>query len=158
MATTRLQDLIVPEVYEGSQTDEITRKLNLIQSGTVARSEKLDSLLNGGGATFNFPFYNNLSDSGETIATDNPSDVIVPEKASASNLVVARCVRTASWEVADIDEMLTADDPMAFISSRTLDFRLGCLQKQFMSVVKGIFPLQSFPSGCKTALILYRHR
>lgn len=139
MATTRLQDLIVPEVYEGYQTDEITRKLNLIQSGTVARSEKLDSLLNGGGATFNFPFYNNLSNSGETIATDNPADVIVPEKASASNLVVARCVRTASWEVADIDEMLTADDPMAFISSRTLDFRLGCLQKQFMSVVKGVF-------------------
>lgn len=139
MPTTRLSDLIVPEIFEQYVADEITRKTNLIQSGVVSRSGKLDALLNGGGATFNFPFYNNLSDSGETIATDNPADIIVPNKNSASNLIVPRCVRTASWEVADLDELLTGSDPMAFIGSRVADYRLGRLQAQFLAVVKGIF-------------------
>lgn len=139
MATTRIQDLIIPEVFEPYLADEITRKTNLIQSGTVTRDSKLDSLLNGGGSSFNIPFYDNLSDTLESIATDNPADVIVPNKNTASNLVVHRCVRTSAWEVADLDEMLSGDDPMGFIASRVADYRLGRLQEQFLSVVKGIF-------------------
>ena len=139
MATTRLSDLIVPEIFEPYLADEITRKTNLIQSGTVVRDGKLDSLLNGGGASFNMPFYDNLTDAQESIATDNPADIITPNKNTASNLVVHRCVRTSAWEVADLDEMLTASDPMGFIASRVADYRLGRLQEQFLSVVKGIF-------------------
>lgn len=139
MATTRIQDLIIPEVFEPYLADEITRKTNLIQSGTVTRDSKLDSLLNGGGSSFNIPFYDNLSDTLESIATDNPADIIVPNKNTASNLVVHRCVRTSAWEVADLDEMLSGDDPMGFIASRVADYRLGRLQEQFLSVVKGIF-------------------
>lgn len=139
MPTTRLSDLIVPEIFEPYLADEITRKTNLIQSGTVVRDGKLDSLLNGGGASFNMPFYDNLTDAPESIATDNPSDTITPNKNTASNLVVHRCVRTSAWEVADLDEMLTASDPMGFIASRVADYRLGRLQEQFLSVVKGIF-------------------
>jgi hypothetical protein len=139
MATTRISDLIVPEVFEPYVADEIVRKLNLVQSGAVTRDGNLDRLLAGGGAVFNFPFYNNLAETGEVVASDDPSDVIVPEKVTASNLLVARCVRAVAWQVANLDELLTGSDPMAFIGSRVADFRIGALQKQFLAVVQGIF-------------------
>lgn len=139
MATTQIADLIVPEVFQKYTADEITRKLNLVQSGVIARDEVLDGLLNGGGKTFNFPFYDNLSDTGEYVATDDPSDRIVPEKNTAKNLVVAACTRTTAYEVANLDKYITGDDPMGFIGSRLSDKRAGLLQNQFLSVVKGIF-------------------
>ena len=50
MATTRISDLIVPEVFENYVADEIVRKTNLVQSGAVTRDGNLDRLLAGGGA------------------------------------------------------------------------------------------------------------
>ena len=130
MATTRITDLIVPEVFEPYVAEEVVRKLNLVQSGAVTRDGTLDRLLNGGGAVFNFPFYNNLAETGEVVATDNPADVITPEKVTANNLLVPRCVRAVAWQVADLDKMLTGSDPMAFIGSRVADYRVGALHRQ----------------------------
>lgn len=139
MATTRLSDLIQPEVFQPYVSDEITRKLNLVQSGVITRDETVDTLLNGGGSLFNIPFYDNLSDTGEYVATDDPSDRIVPEKATAKKMQVARCMRTTAYEVANLDKYITGSDPMTFIVSRLSDKRAGLLQNQFLSVVKGIF-------------------
>lgn len=139
MATTRITDLIVPEVFEKYSADETTRKLNIVQAGVMSRDENLDTLLNGGGKTFNFPFYDVLTDTGEFVATDDPNDRLLPEKTSAKNLIVPACTRTCGYEVANLDKYLTGDDPMTYIVSKLSDKRMGLLQKQFLSVVKGIF-------------------
>lgn len=139
MATTRIQDLIVPEVFASYVNDLQTRKLNIIRSGAVTVDSELSSYLNGAGSEFNFPFFGLLGETGEHIGSDDPNDRIVPEKVSAKNLKVARCIRTSAWQVANLDKILTAEDPMAYIGTQVADNRSGAFQRQFLSVCKGIF-------------------
>lgn len=139
MPTTRIDDVIVPEIFEAYVADNVARKSNIIQSGVITRDGEIDDLLAGGGSVFTIPMWNDIGNSEETIATDNPADIIVPKKNTATSLQIPRCVRTVSWEVANLTKVLAGADPMAFIASRVSKYRTDRLQAQFLSIVKGIF-------------------
>lgn len=139
MAVTQLQDLITPEVFNPYVKDLQTRKLNIIRSGAVTVDGDLETMLNGGGATFNYPFFNLLPETGEHIGSDDPNDRIVPNKVTASNLIVPRCVRTAAWQVANLNKIITNEDPLAYIGTQVADYRAGAFQRQLLATAKGIF-------------------
>lgn len=139
MATTRLADLIIPEIYNKYTADKVVTLTNLIQSGVIKRDATLDTLLSGGGSCFNFPLWNNLAEDNSNTASDDPQERLVPQKVTATNIVVPRCIRTHGWEVADIDEVLTNEDAMAYIAERDVQNRVILLQNQWLAVVKGIF-------------------
>lgn len=139
MATTRISDIIVPEVYGAYTADKIVTKSNIIQSGAFARDGELDTFLRGGGSTYNKPIWDTLLENNEGIASDDPSVKITPQKATASKIIVPRCVRTNAWEVADLDVVYNNADPMAYIASQDVEYKVRLLQDQALSVVKGVF-------------------
>ncbi len=53
--TTRLSDVIVPEVFVNYMTKDTTDLTEIFKSGIIATSGELVSLLAGGGRTFNMP-------------------------------------------------------------------------------------------------------
>lgn len=139
MATTQVADLIVPEVFNSYVTQEIITKSNIINSNAFTVDPTLSKMLLGGGAVFNFPVWDLLDETNVNVATDDPSDVITPKKVGAKNIIVPRCIRTASWQVADVDEVFTAEDPMDYIGSRLAPLQTISLQNQALAVIKGIF-------------------
>ena len=68
--TTRVSDIIVPEVFTPYTQNMTEEKSRLVQSGLLARSEALDNLLAGGGLTFQMPSFRDLDNDEERVSTD----------------------------------------------------------------------------------------
>lgn len=139
MATTQLADLIVPEVYDAYMQQEVLTKTNILESGAFTADAHLGNLLSGGGSVFNMPLWNLLDETNTNVATDNPNDIITPKKVTATSIIVPRAVRTNAWQVANLDEIYTAEDPISYIVSRRAENQKILLQNQALAVVKGIF-------------------
>jgi hypothetical protein len=60
MAETRIADVIVPEVFTEYTLEDSIYRSRLFNSGIMAVNPALTSLLNGGGTTFNLPFWQDV--------------------------------------------------------------------------------------------------
>ncbi len=136
---TRISDLIVPSIFSSYTQLLTTQKSRLIRSGAVVVDERLNSALEGAGATFNLPFYKDLDDDEENVSTDDPTQNSSPNKIGTGQEVQVRLSRNNSWSSMDLAGVLTGDDPMNAIASRVSDYWTRREQMCFMSTVKGIF-------------------
>ena len=68
--TTRVSDVIVPEIFTPYTQTLTEEKSRLVQSGLITRSEALDNLLAGGGITFQVPSWKDLDNDADRISTD----------------------------------------------------------------------------------------
>ena len=55
MAVTKIADVVVPQIFTPYKQQITEQKSALIQSGVVVRDPALDTMLAGGGLTFNTP-------------------------------------------------------------------------------------------------------
>ncbi len=56
MATTRISDTIIPEVYLTYDAVNSPEKTALFESGVIIKNDLLGNLATEGGETFNIPF------------------------------------------------------------------------------------------------------
>ena len=56
MATTRLSDAVIPEVYADYQAENTPEKTAFFESGVVVRNEMLDTKAKTGGQEIQIPF------------------------------------------------------------------------------------------------------
>lgn len=139
MATTRISDVVVPEIF-GPYVQNITEeKSNLIQSGAIQVNSTLTANLNGGGLTFNEPSWRDLSNVDENISNDDPDDHSVPLKTGSLNEVQIRLSRNNSWSTMDLSGTLAGSDPMESIGNRVGYYWTRRLQKLFIATGQGIF-------------------
>jgi hypothetical protein len=123
MSVTRISDVIVPDVFGPYMLKETMEKAGVFTSGLVVANEELSSKLAGGGTTFQAPVWNDLSDDNESvIGSDDPSQIIVPDKLSAYKMSARRQFRAKAWSTADLTAELAGDDPMKRIVSRVSDW------------------------------------
>lgn len=139
MATTRLTDVIVPEVffqYIIKRTKETSAILN---SGILRADANLSSFLSGGGRTANVPFWKDLEDNGSNIGSDDPAELAVPDKITAGKDIAARQVRTKSWSSMRLSGVLAGDDPMKAIGNLVGDWWARNLQGILVSTLHGVY-------------------
>lgn len=137
--TTRLADLIVPEVfapYVIVRTKELSR---LVQSGALVTSEQLNAFLNGPGLTINLPFYKDLANDPENISNDDPADKSSPYKIGTSSEVQVRLSRNNSWSSMDLNEALIGNDPMDAIAQLVASYWVRRLQQTWLATWLGVF-------------------
>lgn len=137
--TTRLSDLIVPEVFVPIRQQITEEKTRLIQSGAVARSELLDTFLAGGGLTVHAPSYRDLGNDEENISSDDPAVHSTPKKIQTDQEIAVRLSRNNSWSSMDLNEALTGSDPLDAIANRVGAYWSRRLQAAFIAEMKGIF-------------------
>lgn len=119
MAVTRITDVVVPEVFGPYMLKETMVQADVFKSGLVVSNDELGSKLAGGGTTFQSPVWNDLSDTNESsLGSDNPAEIIVPDKLTAYKMSARRQFRTKAWSTADLTAELAGDDPMQKIVSR----------------------------------------
>lgn len=139
---TRLSDVIVPEIFAGYVQTLTQEKSRLVQSGALVVDQRLNADLIGGGATFNQPFYHDLSsddgDHEENISTDK-GPASTPDKIDAGAEIQVRMSRNKSWGSADLVSSLIGNDPMNAIANRVADWRTRRLQKAWLATMKGVF-------------------
>jgi len=149
---TRVSDVIVPEVFTPYMQVLTEEKSRLVQSGLLARSEALDTLLAGGGITFQVPSFRDLDNDADRISTDTsvpfadadaalPAGVARPPnplKIQTLKEIAVRLNRNNSWSSTDLAAILAGADPMEAIASRVAAYWTRRLQAAFIATWNGV--------------------
>lgn len=152
---TQVADVVVPEIFTPYVQQLTEEKARLVQAGVLARDGLLDTLLAGGGLTFNVPSFRDLDNDSERVSTDashfsvadNPPVAVgsgtgttdpVPRKIQTSQEVAVRLSRNNSWSSADLTAALAGSDPMDAIATRVAFYWTRRLQAAFIATMNGV--------------------
>lgn len=139
MATTRLLDVIVPEVFYPYMVKRTMEKSAIFQSGMLNSDANMAAFLAGGGRTANVPFWKDLDNTESNVADDDPSSTLTPEKITTGKDVAARQVRTEGWSSARLSGVLAGDDPMMRIADLVSDYWTRQFQRILVATLHGVY-------------------
>ncbi len=139
MATTRITDTVVPEVFFPYMIKRTKERGAIFQSGILRSDANLSSFLTGGGRTANVPFWRDLADDGSFVGSDDPAELIVHGKISALKDVAARQVRTKSWSSMRLSGVLAGDDPMKAIGNLVADWWIREHNRILVASLHGVY-------------------
>ena len=131
----RLSDVIVPEVYTRYLIEESVNKNVFVKSGIMTTDARLNSLVGGGGTTFNIPFWQQLSGDPQAIQSDTTIEV---KKTTTSKQVARRFMYGRGWQAEEIASALAGENAMAAIASMVDTYWNTYFNKFLFSVIKGI--------------------
>jgi hypothetical protein len=137
--TTRLSDVVVPEVFNRYMVADTKEKSAIFQSGIMRTDGNVSGFLSGGGLTVNIPFWKDLDNTEANISTDNPATASTPRKVDAGRSVAIRQQRNQSWATMDLSGELAGSDPMSRIRSRVSDYWIRQFQRTLVNTLTGVF-------------------
>ena len=108
MAETRLQDIIVPEVFLPYVKQETMQNSALFTSGLVAEDNRIAVGTRAGGETVHMPFWNDLEGDAEEIS--DKKDLTVGGITTGQDIAVAQYLGKA-FSHNDLVGLLAGDDP-----------------------------------------------
>lgn len=132
MAATKLEDVIVPEIFNPYVIERTAELSALWQAGIV--STVSDISLGEGGSTVQMPFWQDLT--GDDQVLDTSTDLTV-EKVSASKDVAVVNGRALVYGATDLSGALAGDDPMRAIGDLMADKWARQMQKVVINVLNG---------------------
>lgn len=138
--TTKIADVIVPEVFTPYVIEKTAEKSRLLTSGMAVASEKLNQLITGGGLTLQMPFWKDLQGDDEVLSDQRS---LTPGKIGSGKDIAALLLRGKAWGANDLAGALAGDDPMNAIAERVSDYWARREQKILLSVLKGVFAATS---------------
>lgn len=137
--TTRIADVVVPEVFSPYAQQLTEQKSRLIRSGAVMLDDVLNNNLSGAGLTFNEPSFRDLEDGEENVSNDDPNDNSTPDKIGTATEIQIRLSRNKSWSSMNLTADLAGVDPMDAIANRVSDYWVRREQQAFIATIKGVF-------------------
>lgn len=136
MATTKISDVIVPEVFNPYVIERTAELSALVQSGIIVPQPDLDKLASAGGRLINMPFWNDLTGDDEVLSDTAP---LTPAIINASQDVAVLLMRGKAWSVNDLAQALSGDDPMGAIGDLVAAYWARQRQKTLLSILSGVF-------------------
>lgn len=151
----RLQDVIVPDIFDNYMQLVTEEKTNIIQSGAVVMDAGLSAKLAGGGLTFETPSFKDLDNDAEDVMTDNYDDVYgatfgtpdggaqnansYPKKIGTLSEISVRMQRHQSWSSTELSSVLSGADPQGAIANRVGAYWARRRQAAFVALMNGVF-------------------
>lgn len=139
--STRVADIIVPEVFVPYVIEETVNLSALVQSRIVVPDPKLDELARRGGKLINMPFFQDLSGDDEVLksGTGATDSALTPDNIETSKDVAALLMRGKAWGVEDLAKALSGDDPMAALGTMVANFWNAKEQTALIYTLNGVF-------------------
>ena len=134
--STKIADVIVPEVFNPYVVQKTMELSALYQSGIVASNPELDRLATSGGAILNMPYWEDLTGESEVL-TD--SKALTPKKITAEQDAAVLIMRGSAWSVNDLAKALSGDDPMKVIGDKMASFWAKDMQRTLIKILDGAF-------------------
>lgn len=138
MPTTKIADIIVPEVFNPYFTNRTTEMARFYMGGIVSNDAQLNRLAQAGGVTLNMPFFNDLTGDDEILSDNSP---LTPGKITSGRDVARLHMRGRAWGVNDLAKALSADraDPMMAIGDLVANYWARRYQAVLQSSLVGVF-------------------
>jgi hypothetical protein len=134
--TTRIADVIVPEVFNPYVVQRTMELSALVQSGIVENNAEFDRLASQGARTVNMPFWNDLTGPDELLDDQNP---LTPGRIQAARDEAVILRRGRAWGANDLAANLAGDDPMKVIGDLVAAYWARRLQAILLAKLAGVF-------------------
>jgi len=134
--TTRIIDIIVPEVFNPYLIQRTAELSALVQSGIIVPDSTLDALAQKGGIMINMPFWDDLDGESEVLSDTDPLSV---NKIKANKDVARLHTRGKAWGANDLAKALSGDDPMRAIADLVAAWWNRDRQRMLFTTLKGVF-------------------
>lgn len=139
MATTRLSNAVVPEVFSSYMSKDTIQTMAFYQTGVMRADADLASKLSGGGLTFKVPFWKDLDDTESDTGTDDPDDYAEAGILTSGTDIARRQYRTRGWSSAQLVQEIAGSDPMKHIGSRVAAYWGRQFDDIAIASVRGVF-------------------
>jgi len=134
--TTRIADVIVPEVFNPYVIQRTMELSAIFQSGIAQRTQEFDRLASQAAKTVNMPFWGDLTGEDEVLS-DNGA--LTPGKIQASQDEAVILRRGRAWGANDLAANLAGDDPMRAIADLVAAYWARRYQAALISTLQGVF-------------------
>lgn len=138
MATTKISDLIVPELWTPNFLLEDPALIAFFNSGVVAQDAVLGNFASGEGQTFHIRHLKDLANDAENSSSDDDTQKSTPKKITGGEQIAVKIMRNQSWSSMDLAAALHNPDPVAAIRSRIASYWARRFQACAISVLKGV--------------------
>lgn len=139
MATTRLSDVVIPEIYMDYTSYNSPEKTAFFESGIVVSNSLLNQKANSANTIAHLPFWNDLDASvAPNISSDDPAQIAVPQKTGATQMLCRVGYYNQGWSDADLVSEISGEDPMTHIRNRTGRYWQRVWQKKLIQVCLGV--------------------
>lgn len=150
---TKVSDIVEPAIFTPYVQQITEEKARVVQSGILARDGFMDSLLAGGGLTFNVPSFKDLDNDADNVSSDDVADALdqaggvdwpnprldsTPLKTGTGTEIAVRLSRNNSWSSADLAAAMAGADPMTSIANRVGYYWTRRLQAAFIATMNGV--------------------
>ena len=140
MAVTKIQNVIVPDVFNPYVVEKTAELSALFQSGIIRPDAALDTLAKTGGTLLQMPFWTDLTGADEVLSD---AAALTPQNIAASKDIARLHARGKAWGVNDLAKALSGDDPMAQIGNLVADYWARRFQALLISTLTGVFAAAS---------------
>lgn len=139
--STRVADILVPEVWVPYTIEQAVKRNAMIQSGIVRPDPVLNALAERGGKEVEMPFFQQLSGDEEVItsgtgATDSET---TPDNLTTSKDIAVLWGRVKTWGVEDLAAVLAGSDPLEALTQMVNAYTNQQEQQHLIKILKGVF-------------------
>lgn len=152
---TQLTDIITPEIYNAYMQQFTAEKSAFVQSGIAVTDERCCRNITSGGLLVNMPFWNDLS--GEDEVLDDGDTELTTDKITSGKDICAVLYRGRAWKVNELASVISGDDPVKALMNRIADYWTRREQAVLISVLNGIFGVQSIDSVVTKGTLVDTH-
>lgn len=139
MATTRLTDVYIRDVYESIQTVNSVDKTAFADSGVAITSPLLQAKAASSGYNVELPFWNDLDGTQEAnYSSSDPSVFAVPDKITAAYQAARVAYLNKAFQAADLAAELGYGSPMTRIRDRFGVYKQKQFQRRMIATVQGL--------------------
>lgn len=142
--TTRIADVIVPEVFNPYVIERTAELSALQQSGIISNNPELDKLAISGGRIINMPYWEDLNGDDEVLSDSTP---LTPDKITANKDAAVLLMRGKAWSANDLAKALSGDDPMGAIGDLVAAYWARRRQATLLATLEGVFASPSMESN-----------
>jgi len=134
--STKIKDVIVPEVFNQYVLNRTTELSALVKSGIVAQNPELNSLAVSGGKIIQMPHWNDLAGESQLLSDTEPLKV---NKITSGQDQARLQLRGNAWGANDLAGALAGSDPMRAIAEQVADFWAQDDQRVLLNTLDGVF-------------------
>lgn len=134
--TTKIIDVIQPEVFTDYVVQATMEKSALINSGIAEHDAMFDQLASGPNTLINMPFWNDLT--GDPEIMDDNGDT-VPGKLTTGKDMARKLAFVKSFGANALAGHLAGDDPMKVIADRFAEYWNRIYQRVLLKTLDGVF-------------------
>lgn len=137
MAETRITNVVVPDIFTAYTVEPSIYKSRLFRSGVIEQNAGIAGLLQGGGETFNLPFWQDVGGTSGDLPIEATAQTI--NNLTATKQVFRRLIRQKAWASNDIATVLAGDSPIDALQNMVIDYWANAFDMVAIASATGVF-------------------